>query len=179
MSREHGSPSPSGWPRGGGPTSPASAAYPPSAPPSSEGRPLRIAGYAALFDKVDGARDTIRPGAFARTLAERSGPYPLYWQHRPDRRIGWVETVGEDARGLRIIASIDKAQGRAARVKILYSTTKGTAKQYAHHIAGRAAKGAAAARELCSPDLLPHRDEQRIRYLHHRCDHCERGRDGM
>ncbi|WP_417321307.1 HK97 family phage prohead protease [Erythrobacter aureus] len=116
MSREHGSPTPWGWPRGGGPTSPASAAHPPPAPPSSEGRPLRIAGYAALFDKVDGARDTIRPGAFARTLAERSGPYPLYWQHRPGRRIGWVETVGEDARGLRIIASIDKAQGRAARL---------------------------------------------------------------
>ena len=81
---------------------------------------LRIAGYAALFDKLDGARDTIRPGAFARTLAERRfgslGPYPLYWQHRPEQRIGWVETVGEDARGLRIIASIDNAQGRAAKL---------------------------------------------------------------
>ena len=81
---------------------------------------LRIAGYAALFDKVDGARDTIRPGAFARTLAERRfgslGPYPLYWQHRPDRRIGWVETVGEDARGLRIIATIDNPDGRAAKL---------------------------------------------------------------
>ncbi|WP_417819053.1 HK97 family phage prohead protease [Tritonibacter scottomollicae] len=79
---------------------------------------LRIAGYAALFDKLDGARDTIRPGAFARTLLERRlgslGPYPLYWQHRPDRRIGWVETAGEDARGLRIIAAIDNPDGRAA-----------------------------------------------------------------
>ncbi len=76
---------------------------------------LRIAGYAALFDKVDGARDTIRPGAFARTLAERRGDLlPLYWQHRPDRRIGWVETVGEDARGLRIIARIDNPHARAA-----------------------------------------------------------------
>ena len=34
-------------------------------------RRLRIAGYAALFDRPDGARDTIRPGAFTRTLAER------------------------------------------------------------------------------------------------------------
>lgn len=77
---------------------------------------LRIAGYAALFDRVDGERDTIRPGAFTRTLAERRGPYPLYWQHRPDQRIGWVETAGEDARGLRIIAQIDNAQGRAAKL---------------------------------------------------------------
>ena len=78
--------------------------------------PLRIAGYAALFGKADGARDTIRPGAFARSLAEKRGPFPLYWQHRPDQRIGWVETAGEDARGLRIIASIDNPDGRAARL---------------------------------------------------------------
>ncbi|QZD94327.1 HK97 family phage prohead protease [Qipengyuania gelatinilytica] len=77
---------------------------------------LRIAGYAALFDKPDGARDIIRPGAFHRTLAERREPFPLYWQHRPDQRIGWIETAGEDARGLRIIASIDNPQGRAAKL---------------------------------------------------------------
>ena len=78
--------------------------------------PLRIAGYAALFGKADGARDTIRPGAFARSLAEKRGPFPLYWQHRPDQRIGWVETAGEDARGLRIIASIDNPESRAAKL---------------------------------------------------------------
>ena len=77
---------------------------------------LRIAGYAALFDRADASRDTIRPGAFARTLGERRGPYPLYWQHRPDQRIGWVETAGEDQRGLRIVASIDNPQGRAAKL---------------------------------------------------------------
>ena len=75
---------------------------------------LRIAGYAALFDLPDGARDTIRRGAFTRTLEERHAPYPLYWQHRSDQRIGWVETAGEDARGLRIVARIDQPQGRAA-----------------------------------------------------------------
>ena len=76
--------------------------------------PLRFAGYAALFGKRDAGRDTIRPGAFARTLAERKDPLPLYWQHRPDQRIGWIEQVGEDARGLRVIASIDNPQGGAA-----------------------------------------------------------------
>ena len=77
---------------------------------------LRIAGYAALFDRADASRDTIRPGAFTRTLGERRGPYPLYWQHRPDQRIGWVETAGEDERGLRIVASIDNPHGRAAKL---------------------------------------------------------------
>ena len=56
----------------------------------------------------------IRPGAFARTLAERRGPLPLYWQHRPDQRIGWIEQAAEDGRGLRVVASIDNPIGGAA-----------------------------------------------------------------
>ena len=79
---------------------------------------LRFAGYAALFDRRDAGRDTIRPGAFSRTLAERQagrkGPLPLYWQHRPDLRIGWIEQAREDARGLAVIATIDNPQGGAA-----------------------------------------------------------------
>lgn len=82
----------------------------------SGGAVLRIAGYAALFGTPDAVRDTILPGAFRRTLADRRGRFPLYWQHRPERRIGWVETMGEDARGLRIIATLDKADGRAAQL---------------------------------------------------------------
>ncbi len=75
---------------------------------------LKFAGYAALFDKRDAGRDAIRPGAFTRTLAERKGPLPLFWQHRPDQRIGWIDEVAEDERGLKVIASIDNAQSGAA-----------------------------------------------------------------
>ncbi len=39
---------------------------------------LRFAGYAALFGRRDAGRDLIRPGAFARTLAERRDPLPLF-----------------------------------------------------------------------------------------------------
>ncbi len=83
----------------------------PSTPPT---KPLRIAGYAALFDRPDGSRDTIRPGAFRHTLAMRRDPLPLFWQHRPEQRIGWIEKAEEDAHGLRIIAQIDNPTGRAA-----------------------------------------------------------------
>jgi len=76
----------------------------------------RIAGYAALFNIADGARDTIQPGAFARTLAERSEPLPLFWQHRPTQRIGTVESVCEDRRGLRVIARVDNVHSRAAQL---------------------------------------------------------------
>ncbi|PKB14242.1 prohead peptidase [Novosphingobium kunmingense] len=75
---------------------------------------MRLAGYAALFGTRDAGRDVILPGAFARTLAQRTDPLPLCWQHRPDQRIGWIERVGEDARGLRVIAAIDNPQGGAA-----------------------------------------------------------------
>lgn len=81
-----------------------------------EGEILRFAGYAALFDVADGARDTIRRGAFARTLAERKEPLPLLWQHRSGQRIGTVELAREDARGLRVIARIENPASRAARM---------------------------------------------------------------
>lgn len=74
---------------------------------------VRLAGYAALFGIADGAKDTIRKGAFARTLVERRGPLPLYWQHRPEQQIGEVEMAEEDERGLRVIARIDNPDNRA------------------------------------------------------------------
>jgi HK97 family phage prohead protease len=82
--------------------------------PARDERTLRFAGYAALFDVADGARDTIRRGAFVRTLARRKEPLPLLWQHKSGVRIGTVESVAEDRRGLRVIARIDRAHSRAA-----------------------------------------------------------------
>lgn len=78
-------------------------------PEPVEGRSpaLRFAGYAALFGVPDAARDTILPGAFAATLAARSEPLPLYWQHRPQQRIGWIDAAREDGRGLRVTARLD------------------------------------------------------------------------
>ena len=72
---------------------------------------LRFAGYAALFNIRDAGGDIIHKGAFNRTLAEQRQPIPLFWQHYPDMRIGWVESIAEDAKGLRVIASIDNPDG--------------------------------------------------------------------
>ena len=74
---------------------------------------VRFAGYAALFDARDSGRDVIRKGAFERTLAARKDPLPLYWQHRPEQRIGWIESIAEDTRGLRVVGSIDNPDGAA------------------------------------------------------------------
>ncbi|BDI59631.1 HK97 family phage prohead protease [Qipengyuania nanhaisediminis] len=77
---------------------------------------VRFAGYAGLFDIPDAARDIIRRGAFAQTLAQRSDPLPLLWQHRPEQQIGEIEHIGEDGRGLRVIARIDRSGSLPARL---------------------------------------------------------------
>ncbi|HEX4848505.1 MAG TPA: HK97 family phage prohead protease [Novosphingobium sp.] len=110
---------------------------------------MRFAGYAALFDKRDAGRDTIRPGAFARTLAERTAPLPLFWQHRPDLCIGWVESAAEDAKGLRIIARIDNPEGGAAAA-LRRGTVTGLSFGYRARRFTRDAQG----RELTDLDLF-------------------------
>jgi len=63
--------------------------------------PVRFAGYAALFDRVDRAGDVIRAGAFAE-----AGTVPLLWQHQ-GLAVGRIVDIGEDARGLRIAGEVD------------------------------------------------------------------------
>ena len=111
--------------------------------------PIRFAGYAALFDIADAGRDTIRRGAFARTLAARGAPLPLYWQHRPDQPIGVIEHIAEDARGLRVIARIDRPRSRAAQL-----LAAGTVNGLSFGFRARAARHSAAGRELLDVDLF-------------------------
>lgn len=83
--------------------------------------PIRFAGYAAVFGKRDSGGDTIMPGAFAATLAARKAAgarLPLYWQHRPDARIGWIDLVEEDRHGLRVIATLSEPAGPAAKALV-------------------------------------------------------------
>lgn len=110
---------------------------------------LRFAGYAALFDRRDAGRDVIRKGAFARSLADRAEPIPLFWQHRPDQRIGWVEAAAEDARGLRVIACIDNPDGGAAA-----ALRRGAVTGLSFGYRARAFTRDAAGRELSDVDLF-------------------------
>jgi len=111
--------------------------------------PIRFAGYAALFDIADAGRDTIRRGAFARTLAGRSDLLPLYWQHRPDQPIGVIEQAAEDARGLRVIARIDRPASRAAQL-----LAAGQVSGLSFGFRTRAARHSAAGRELLEVELF-------------------------
>lgn len=68
----------------------------------------RFAGYAAVFDRPDRGGDIIRRGAFAGVAPG----LPLFWGHDPQQRIGTIDAISEDDRGLRVIAS---TQGVAVR----------------------------------------------------------------
>nr|WP_231862741.1 HK97 family phage prohead protease [Sphingorhabdus sp. M41] len=68
---------------------------------------LRFAGYAAIFDRIDKGGDIIRPGAFGAFPGGKS--LPLLWQHDPMRRIGSIDFVREDRRGLRVIGTVSTA----------------------------------------------------------------------
>ena len=54
------------------------------------------------------------PGAFA----EAAAPIPLLWQHKPHEPIGFVDSLREDALGLRITARIVR-EGRGAEASAL------------------------------------------------------------
>lgn len=66
---------------------------------------VRFAGYASVFDRVDRGGDVVRAGAFAASL-KAGRTVPLLWQHRPGAVVGSIETLAEDARGLRVVARV-------------------------------------------------------------------------
>ena len=67
-----------------------------------------FSGYASVFGEPDSYGDTIKGGAFARSLAKRSSPGgpAMFWNHDPDQPIGvWTE-LREDARGLKVTGKL-------------------------------------------------------------------------
>lgn len=72
----------------------------------------QIDGYAATFDGLDHGGDTIRPGAFADTIADhvkaKRAP-PMLWMHRQAEPIGRWTAMGEDSRGLRVRGALNLA----------------------------------------------------------------------
>jgi len=107
---------------------------------------VRFEGYAALFDTVDRGGDIVRAGAFARSLAAGHGRVPLLWQHGGLRPVGVIETLAEDARGLRVGARVIAA---AAAEAVLAGTVAGLSFGYRSR---RERRGTY--RELLDVDLL-------------------------
>jgi HK97 family phage prohead protease len=61
-----------------------------------------IDGYASTFGNVDLGDDVIDRGAFARTIKNSGGKFPILLDHDPTQQIGWNLEATEDEKGLRV-----------------------------------------------------------------------------
>jgi len=108
---------------------------------------MRLAGYASIFDAPDSGGDVVRRGAFADARAR----VPLLWQHATDEPIGFVETLVEDARGLRVVARIaDTRRGADAATLLKAGALDGLS--FGYRV--RASRPGRGTRELLALDLL-------------------------
>ncbi|MEM9740905.1 MAG: HK97 family phage prohead protease [Pseudomonadota bacterium] len=74
--------------------------------------PILIEGYASLFGISDAASDTVRAGAFARSLRRR--PFvPMLLQHRRGAIAGRWTRIVEDGRGLFVRGLVDAPGARS------------------------------------------------------------------
>jgi uncharacterized protein len=79
-------------------------------------------GYASIFEVVDAQHDVVLPGAFRRTLAERSDLLPLLHSHKHDDLIGFITEAAENQYGLYISFQLlaEKAERVAAEIRSGY-----------------------------------------------------------
>ncbi len=61
-----------------------------------------FSGYASVFNGNDSYNDTIKPGAFSKTLEERTRPPLMLFGHNSERVIGKWISLKEDDIGLKI-----------------------------------------------------------------------------
>ena len=92
---------------------------------------LKLFGYASLFGTPDLAGDEISHGAFAASLAGRSTPPAMLYQHDAARPIGRWTALRETPRGLwaegELAASVQLAEevGALVRQGVLYGLSIG------------------------------------------------------
>lgn len=68
---------------------------------TSNDQPI-FSGYAAVFGEPDSYGDTIKPGAFRKSLGQRNAPPSMFWNHNADRPIGIWTSLIEDRKGLKV-----------------------------------------------------------------------------
>ncbi|WAJ26285.1 HK97 family phage prohead protease [Antarcticirhabdus aurantiaca] len=77
-----------------------------------------FSGHAALFEVVNGHREIIKRGAFAKTLlANRS--VPMLWSHDPSQPVGVWTSIVEDARGLAVTGRLIRETSKGAEAHAL------------------------------------------------------------
>lgn len=88
---------------------------------------IPVTGYASLFERMDGAGDIIRRGAFQASLKARRDGLAMLWQHDPATPIGVWTSMLEDSIGLKVSGYLirDVAQAREAAALIASGAATG------------------------------------------------------
>lgn len=83
--------------------------------------PMRLSGYASVFNAPDLSGDRVMMGAFHRSLISRGAAgIRMLWNHDPSEPIGVWTSIIEDAQGLkvegRLTAGVARSSGLAALI---------------------------------------------------------------
>ncbi|WP_426165840.1 HK97 family phage prohead protease [Sandarakinorhabdus sp. DWP1-3-1] len=110
---------------------------------------LRFAGYASVFGVPDSGGDVVLPGAFQ---GARPG-VPLLWQHDSKEPIGFIESLVEDQRGLRVTARV-VGSGRGAQAVELLRAGAIDGLSFGYRVKSARPDRARGVRQLASLDLI-------------------------
>lgn len=80
-----------------------------------EGKKGVFSGYASMFNGVDSYGDTIMPGAYKDTLANRERPVQMRWNHWGPVIGKWVK-IEEDEKGLYVEGELTPGHSKAEDV---------------------------------------------------------------
>lgn len=86
-----------------------------------------VTAYASTFGNVDLDGDIVQAGAFAKTIIEHDGAFPLLWQHDPWEPIGVTTSLVEDDHGLLMECdfNLDTQRGKEAHSLIRQKAMRG------------------------------------------------------
>lgn len=80
----------------------------------------QFTGYASTFGNTDFGNDVVAPGAFAKTIQEKTD-HPVLWGHNPREVIGVNQAYTEDSKGLKVqgqlIMDVQRAREAYALMK--------------------------------------------------------------
>lgn len=84
-------------------------------------------GHAAVFSNVDLQGDKIKRGAFAETIEESAGRWPVLMAHNTGRVVGFSTGAEEDSKGLRVTGEFTLAsdEGRNAYATVKHAAELG------------------------------------------------------
>lgn len=139
-------------------------------------------GHAAIFGERNSFNEIVKPGAFARTIAEhrsRNIRPPMLWSHRRDEDIGVWTDLREDTTGLAVIGQLvtETARGKEAHALLKAGALNGLSIGFRPRQQERGANGVRVLTDIELVEIslvaLPAAGNARIKQVRATADHSE------